>query len=113
MSEIHIKSVVVADTGHKEIKESAKIKGDDKRYMQCSIKVGDRWYYGSMFAKNIERFKSLKAEDQETFAFYQEEYQGKTYNKFRFPSDKDTEGMKLRVLEDKVESIIKHLNLNI
>ena len=113
MNKTHIKSVTIAETDYKEVKTAAKIKGDDKRHMQCSLKVGDRWYYGCMFAKNIQRFQALKDGDQETFSFYQEKYEGKTYSKFRFPSDKDLESMRLSILEAKVDTIIKHLNLNI
>ena len=68
----------------------------------CGLKIGGKWYNASFFNdKEVEQFKKIQTGDDIDLILYQEEYNGKMYDKFKFPTELDL--LKRRV--DKLEQL--------
>ena len=68
----------------------------------CGLKIGGKWYNASFFNdKEIEQFKKIQTGDDIDLILYKEEYNGKEYDKFKFPTELDL--LKRRV--DKLEQL--------
>lgn len=56
----------------------------------CGLKIGGKWYNASFFNdKDVDRFKKIKQGDDIDLILYKEEYNGKEYDKFKFPTELD------------------------
>lgn len=89
-----IKKVTPDTVNEKEVKTSK----SGKKYQQVGVKVSGGWYNGIFFGKDIDKINNLKSGKPVTLVFFQEEYQGKMYAKFKFPS-------RLDLLEARIEEI--------
>ncbi len=86
--------ITIEQTSSKEVKTAK----NGNPYMACGIKAG-KWYNGCMFGdEEIKKFNELKDGAEISIATFQEEYQGKMYDKFRFPKQID-------LLEERVSNL--------
>jgi len=88
-----IKEVTVAQVSQKPTK--------NPQYVTMGVKVGENWYNNVFNVKDVEKIESLK-DKPTTLMFYQEEYNGKMYPKFKIPAKIDL----LEVRVEKLEAII-------
>lgn len=72
-----------------------------KPYLAAGIKVNGKWYNGM----GKEFMRQWKAGDTVTIELFQEEYNGKMYDKFKVPD-------RVELLEARVEKLEKHLLFN-
>ena len=77
------------------------------------LNVGGKWINGTAFSEEeADIFRKLNKGDKLIVVLYEEEYQGKTYEKFKLPNDKDqlkagVEELTARI--EKLETVIKSL----
>jgi len=107
MDDIIVKTVRIEEVSCKETKTSK----NNKQYCSCGIKVGGKWYNGLMWGDQIEQVNNWKAGDDMTLAFFQEEYQGKMYSKFKLPSKTDLLYNEINYLKEQIKLIRDHLNI--
>ena len=68
----------------------------------CGLKIQGKWHNASFFNdKEVEQFKKIQTGDDIDLILYKEEYNGKMYDKFKFPTELDL--LKRRV--DKLEQL--------
>ncbi len=90
--------ITIEATSSKEVKTAK----NGNPYMACGIKA-DKWYNGCMFGdEEIKKFNDLKDDMEISIATFQEEYQGKMYDKFRFPKQIDLLEERVAALENAV-----------
>lgn len=73
-----------------------------KAYAQVGIKTNNKWYNNIVWGNDIEKVKSINEGDILELCFFQEEYQGKMYSKWKYPSRYDQIEIRLKALEKKV-----------
>ncbi len=84
-----------------------KIAKNNNPYMVCGIKAGGKWYNGMMWKDDIEKFNQLNEGMEIHVVHFTEDYQGKTYDKFRFPKPIDLLEERVTALENAVMGNVK------
>jgi len=77
--------------------KEVKVAKNGNNYMVCGIKA-DKWYGGMMWGKDIDRFNELKEGMEIEVITFKEDWEGKTYDKFKFPT-------RLDLLEERVAAL--------
>lgn len=91
--------ITIEQTSSKEVKTAK----NGNPYMACGIKAGSKWYNGCMFGdEEIKKFNDLKDGAEISITTFQEDYEGKTYDKFRFPKPLDLLEERVAALENAV-----------
>lgn len=90
-----IAKVKIEETSTKE----SKVAKNGNRYTPCGIKVEGKWYNQILFDKDVKKFEEIKQGNIIELVFYQEDYEGITYNKFKFPGKLDMLEARIEVLE--------------
>lgn len=81
-------------------------------WTQVSILSGGKWYGGTAWNDDeLNRIKNLKKGDKVVVMTYQEDYNGKAYDKFKFPSERDQMQADIDKLKDTINNLIKLNNL--
>lgn len=81
--------------------------GRDWSLTPCGVKILGKWYNASFFNdKEVERFKTIQANDDIDLILYKEEYNGKEYDKFKFPTDFDLLERRVEMLEQKLAQML-------
>lgn len=111
---ITVEAVNVKDKKTFTYKQGAR-KGQQGFLYPVGINSGGKWINGTAFSEEeADIFRNLKKGDRIILVLYEEEYQGKKYEKFKLPNDKDQmkttlESLSARVktLEDALRSIVE------
>lgn len=107
MNDIIVKSVVLDEIDCKETKTAK----NGNPYCSVGIKIGGKWYNGLMWGDAIEHAKLWKSGDKIMLAFFQEEYKGKMYSKFKIPTKTDLLDSRMANMESEIKLIKENLNL--
>lgn len=71
-----------------------------KDYWQCGIKVNGVWYNGTLWdQKEVDKFQKINTGMDVPVITFKEEYNGKEYDKFKFPTRLDLLEQRVEVLE--------------
>lgn len=85
-----------------------KDKGQKAKLWNVSIMNGDTWYGGAVFKEShAEAMKKEEGKELELF-LYQEEYNGKMYDKWIFPNDKKRPMLELKQRIELLEEEVFH-----
>jgi len=103
-----IKTVIIDKVDCKETKTS---QNNGKQYCFCGIVINEKWYNGTMWEKQIDIVSQWKAKDKLTLVFFQEEYQGKIYSKFKIPTKTDLIYQEIDAIKRELFLIKEHINL--
>lgn len=81
---------------------------------QVSIKADGKWFGGMAFSdEELAKIQNLKKDDKVVVSVYQEEYNGKMYDKFKFPSDKEQLQEEINKIKDVINNLVKLNNLRV
>lgn len=81
--------------------------GRDWTMTPCGVKIQGKWYNASFFNdKDVERFKTIQANDDIDLILYKEEYNGKDYDKFKYPTPLDLLERRVDMLEQKLAHML-------
>lgn len=83
----------------------SKTSKNGKTFWQVGIKVGDKWANGLVWSSLEKVNTELQEGESATLMFYEEEYNGKNYRKWKFPTNTDLLQMKYKNLEKRVEAL--------
>ncbi len=106
MDDAIIKTVVIDKVDCKETKTSK----NNKQYCSVGIEVNGKWYNGLMWEKQIDTAKQWKPKDELMLIFFQEEYQGKMYSKFKLPT-KENLIQEITTIKKDIVLIKEHLKI--
>ena len=81
-----------------------KDKGKEAQLWNIGLKIEGTWYNGALFSKTNVDAMSERTETE--LYFYEEEYQGKMYKKWRLVKDKDRELDDIYKRLDEIERIL-------
>ena len=107
MSEPILKTVTLDKIDCKETKTAK----NGKLYCSVGIVVKDKWYNGLMWGGNIDLANQWKPKDELMLVFFQEEYEGKTYSKFKIPTKTDLLSVRMDNMEAEIKLIKDHLKI--
>lgn len=94
-----IQSLTIEEISFKEEK-SGNSKGKQWTMYPVGIKAGDKWYNASFFKKEEKDFfESKKTGDKVDVLIFQEEYNGKMYDKFKMPTESQLLEIRVKKLE--------------
>ncbi len=102
-----LKTVILDEINCKEIK----VAKNNNQYCSVGIKIGGKWYNGLMWGDKIEMAKQWKPKDKIALSFYQEEYEGKMYSKFKLPSRTDVIFNELNIVKAEIKLIKEHIKI--
>ncbi len=77
--------------------KEVKVAKNGNNYMVCGIKA-DKWYGGMVWGKDIDRFNELKEGMEVDVMTFKEDWEGKEYDKWKFPA-------RLDLLEERVAAL--------
>ena len=80
---------------------------NDKQYWNPGIKAQGKWYNSFMRVKEIQAVKKWEEGDMVTLCFFEEEYNGKMYKKFRIPTRTDYLEYRIQTLEEELKSMVR------
>lgn len=109
MSDQIVRTVSLEEITCKETKTAK----NGNLYCSVYIKVGGKSYGGLMWGDNIDIAKTWKQGSSIMLVFFQEEYQGKMYAKFKLPTKTDLIYNEINALKAKLKLIMDHLNLKL
>lgn len=70
------------------------------------LNVGGKWINGTAFSEEeADIYRNLKKGDKLNVVMYEEEYQGKMYEKFKLPNDKDQLKAGYEELKSEIETL--------
>lgn len=88
--------------------KSGNTKGKDWTLYPVSIQSNGKWYNGAVFNKeDLEHIQDVGEGGSIDVIIYQEEYKGKTYNKFKLPKKSDITEHTIKQLEQRVKELEK------
>ena len=93
-----IESINIGET------KSGEKNGKSYTYRRVGVKIGGKWYNASLFNNDAEKIRGMENKEIDLI-LYQEEYQDKKYDKFRFPRIED----KLNELITRIEKLEKYV----
>lgn len=76
-----------------------------KNYWSVGIKVGEKWANGIIWQSLDKVNKEIQEGGQATLLFYQEEWQGKQYAKWKFPTKTDLQELRINALEKRIQEL--------
>lgn len=107
---VTVEAVNIKDRKEFTYKSGAR-KGQQGFLYPIGLNVGGKWINGTAFSDDeADVFRKLNKGDKISLVLFNEEYQGKTYEKFKLPNDKDRLEARLEELERKVAKLEQHLN---
>jgi len=91
-----------------DVKSGVAKNGKQWKMYPVSIKSGDVWYSGSFFKEEeITKFRSLSIDKSIYLKVWEEEYNGKTYNKFKFLDKSDQLEIRIKRLEEFMSLVLE------
>lgn len=70
------------------------------------LNVGGKWLNGTAFSEEeAEMYRNLKKGDKLTIILYEEEYNGKMYDKFKLPGEREQVKAEIDQLKQEVETL--------
>lgn len=70
------------------------------------LNIGGKWHNGTAFSEEeVEMFRNLKKGDKLTVVLYEEDYNGKMYDKFKLPGERDQVKAEIEILKSEVETL--------
>lgn len=92
--------------------KQGKRKGQQGQLFPVSIKSDGKWYNGTMFSEqDAEVFRNVKKGDKVTVEIFQEDFNGKTYDKFKLPSKEESLKAEIELMKKIINNLIKLNNL--
>ena len=91
-----------------DIKSGTGKNGKSYTMAQIGLKIQGKWYNQNVFNNDIEKYRILQAGQEFDCELFQEEYNGKTYDKFKVVSEKEKKDVELI---GKVDRILKAVEL--
>ncbi|KKN59960.1 hypothetical protein LCGC14_0537100 [marine sediment metagenome] len=108
MDDVILKEVTLSKIDCKETKTAK----NGNLYCSVGIQIGmDKWYNGLMWGDSIEVAKQWKPGDKVALAFFQEEYKGKMYSKFKLPTKTDLLNQRMTNMEAEIKLIKDHIKI--
>lgn len=102
---ITVEAVNVKDKKNFTYKSGNK-KGQQGFLYPIGLNVGGKWINGTAFSEDeADIFRKLEKGNKITLVLYEEEYNGKMYDKFKLPNDKDQLKAGLEELKARIEAI--------
>lgn len=84
-------------------KKSGETKGKKWSFTPVGVRINGKWYNQSFFKE--EDVDTLKEGQKVDLVLYQEEYKGKMYDKFKFPTEVDKQNSRIERLEKGLKAL--------
>lgn len=86
--------------------KSGNKKGQEGFLYPIGLNAGGKWINGTAFTEEeAEKFRGLKKGDKITVVLYEEEYNGKMYDKFKLPGEREQFKAEVEALKSELEKI--------